>query len=103
VFVLPLSSHFVRFTLPKLNQTAVNDMTSMNIAPSYKLLQLPNELLHEVAFRLATTELRIFSQVNHQLHDFVINFLARYRHNTAILRLPANILHNIIYQQLDDY
>ncbi|KAH4075494.1 hypothetical protein HBH92_042060 [Parastagonospora nodorum] len=78
-------------------------MTSMNIAPSHKLLQLPNELLHEVAFRLATTELRIFSQVNHQLHDFVIDFLARYRHNTAILRLPANILHNIIHQQLDDY
>ncbi|KAH3941020.1 hypothetical protein HBI56_135860 [Parastagonospora nodorum] len=78
-------------------------MTSMNIAPSYKLLQLPHELLHEVAFRLAITELRIFSQVNYQLHDFVIDFLARYRHNTAILRLPANILHNIIYQQLDDY
>ena len=78
-------------------------MTSINIATSYKLLQLPNELLHEVVFRLATTELRIFSQVNHQLHDFVIDFLSRYRHNTAILRLPANILHNIIYQQLDDY
>ncbi|KAH5215799.1 hypothetical protein HBI62_042560 [Parastagonospora nodorum] len=78
-------------------------MTSMNIAPSYKLLQLPHELLHEVAFRLAITELRIFSQVNYQLHDFVIDFLARYRHNTAISRLPANILHNIIYQQLDDY
>ncbi|KAH4108385.1 hypothetical protein HBI25_177670 [Parastagonospora nodorum] len=68
-----------------------------------KLLKLPNELLHEVASRLATTELRIFSHVNHQLYAFVIDYLVRYRHRTVILRLPANILHNIIYQQQDDY
>lgn len=74
----------------------------MDAALMSKLLQLPNELLLEVAVRLATTELRIFSQVNHQLHAFVIDFLARYRHDAAILRLPANTLHNIIYQQLDD-
>lgn len=65
-----------------------------------RLLALPNELLHETALSLATTDLQRLSQVNHELHSFVTEFLARYRYNARIFRLPENPLLRVV-QQLD--
>ena len=83
----------------QLYQRITQIMAETKVSTISKLLELPNELLHEIAFRLATTELRIFSQVNHRLHDFVVDYLARY--NMSICRLPNSILCNIL-AQLDE-
>jgi hypothetical protein len=53
---------------------------------------LPNELLHEIALLLGTSDLRRVSQVNHELHSYVTDFLARYRYHAGIFRLPGNLL-----------
>jgi hypothetical protein len=57
-----------------------------------RLLALSNELLHEVFLMLGTSDLRRVSLINHELHSYVTDFLARYRYHVGIFRLPKKLL-----------
>jgi hypothetical protein len=62
----------------------------------FALLNLPTELLYELATCLSTPDLRLLGRVNRKLQYFVNVYLRRYRYNRGIVRLSNDIVLRIV-------
>lgn len=71
-------------------------MDSLEGAATPRLLQFPDEILLEILLEIAPSpaikELRCLGRVNRRLRSFANDYLARYRYNTGIFRLPNELL-----------
>ncbi|KAF1954448.1 hypothetical protein CC80DRAFT_493891 [Byssothecium circinans] len=64
--------------------------------PPTTLLDLPNEVVIEVASYLRIPDLRRLSRVNHKFYFFVSDYLARYRYGSGLSALPDELILRIV-------